>query len=190
MKSRKWIGTVLITLVVVAVLAAGGYALYRYGYMRGGIAANAGEGFMFHDFSRMPFPGGHMGEGFMFHDNGDMPHLEGYRGEGFMFREFGDMPFQGGHMGELPHRFPGRSDLHSQHFNPGVQTYGHMLSSRTFFSPFSLFVRVLFLGLIVWVFYKVIKLFTGGRSWQLSFNSQVESEPEVEAKPKGRAAKK
>jgi hypothetical protein len=187
MKSRKWIGTVLITLVVVAVLAAGGYGLYRYGYMRGAIAANAGEGFMFHDFGRMPFPGGYMGEGFMFHDDED---IEGYRGEGFMFHEFEDMPFQGGRMGDLPHRFPGRSDLPFQRFDTRVQTYGHMLPSRTFYSPFSLVVRVLFLGLIVWVFYKIIKLFTGGRNWQLTFNSQVEPEPEVEAKPKGRATKK
>ena len=186
MTSRKWIGTVLITLVVVAVLAAGGYALYRYGYTRGAIAANTGEGFMNHDFDDMPFMGGHMGEGFMFHD--DMPYMEGYKGEGYMFQEFGDMHFPGGRMGELPQRFQGRADLPSQRFDPRIQAFGHMLPSRSYFSPFSIVIRVLFLALMVWVFYKFIKLFTGGKSWQLSFNSQVE--PEVEVKGKGSAKKK
>lgn len=171
MSSRKWIVTVLITLVVVTVLAAGGCALYRLGYTRGAVAANAGEGFLMHDFEDMPFFGGHMGEGFMFHD-------------------FEDMPFAGGHMGELPGRFQNRSDVPFQRFDPRSQLYGHMYPTRSFFSPFSWVLRVLFLGLIVWVFYKIIKLFTGGKSWQLSFNAQEAAEPEVEEKPKGRSRAK
>jgi hypothetical protein len=171
MKTRKWIGTVLITLVIVAVLAAGGYALYRYGYMRGAIAANAGEGYMFHDFGRMPYPGGPMGEGFMFHD-------------------FEDMPFPGGRRGDLPEGFQGRFDMPYCGVNPRGAPFSRTLSTHSVFSPFTILLRVLFLGLIVWGFYKIIKLFTGSRSWQLSFNSQVEPDPEAEAKPKGRATKK
>ncbi|TFH32202.1 MAG: hypothetical protein E4G99_13020 [Anaerolineales bacterium] len=171
MKSRRWIGTVLITLVVIAVLAAAGCALYRFGYSRGAIAANAGEGFMMHDFEDMPFFGGAMGEGFMFHD-------------------FEDMPFAGQHMGQLPPQFQDRSQGPNQRFNPGQAAYGHMFNARSHFSAFTFVLRVLFLGLIVWVLYKFITLFTGGKSWQLSFNSQGTSDPEEDIKPKSRARAK
>lgn len=147
MSSRKWIGTVLITLVVVAVLTVGGYALYRYGYSRGSLATHSGERFMFHDFEDMPFPGGRMGE--------------------------------------LPQRFQDRTEAPFQRLNPQAATYGHMLPTRSIFSPFSIVLRVLFLGLIVWLLYKFLSLFTGGRSWQLSFNSQDAVEPEEEVKKKG-----
>jgi hypothetical protein len=42
MSTKRWIGTILITLVVLAVLAGGGFALYRLGYVRGVMAAEAG----------------------------------------------------------------------------------------------------------------------------------------------------
>ena len=147
MTSRKWYGTVLITLVVVAILAAGGYALYRYGYSRGSLATPRGVEYMFHDFDDMPFPGGHMSE--------------------------------------LPQRFQDRLDTPFQRIDPRAATFEHMLPTRSIFSPFSIVLRVLFLGLIVWLLYKFISLFTVGRSWQLSFNSQVDAEPEEEVKQKG-----
>ncbi len=147
MTSRKWFGTVLITLVVVAILSAGGYALYRYGYSRGSLATPRSEAFMLHDF--------------------------------------GDMPFAGGHMGELPQRFQDRLDTPFQRIDPRTATFEHMLPTQSIFSPFSIVLRVLFLGLIVWLLYKFISLFTVGRSWQLSFNSQVDAEPEEEVKQKG-----
>lgn len=152
MTSRKWFGTVLITLVVVAILSAGGYALYRYGYSRGSLATPRSEAFMLHDF--------------------------------------GDMPFAGGHMGELPKRFQDRLDTPFQRIDPRTATFEHMLPTQSIFSPFSIVLRVLFLGLIVWLLYKFISLFTVGRSWQLSFNSQVDAEPEEEVKQKGRGKSK
>ena len=190
MSTRKWIGTVLITLVVVAVLAASGYALYRFGYTRGAIAASAGEGFMLHDFDDMPFMGGAMGEGYMFHDSEHMPFAGDCMGEGFMPHGFEGMPFAGGHMGERQGGLQGRFEFMDPHFKSDSVPFGYSLRTRMFASPFSFVLRVLFLGLIVWVFYKFIKLFTGGKSWQLSFNSQVEPEPEVEAKPSGRGKAK
>jgi len=152
MTSRKWFSTVLITLVVVAILAAGGYALYRYGYSRGAMATPRGEEFMFHDFEDMPFPRGHMGE--------------------------------------LPQRFQDRSEVPFQRLDPRAALFEHMLPTRSIFSPFSLVLRVLFLGLIVWLLYKFISLFTVGKSWQLSFNSQADVEPEEEVKEKGRGKSK
>lgn len=170
MTSRKWIGTVLLTLIVVAILTAGGFALYRFGYSRGALAASTGEGVMFHNFEGMPF--------------------SGRRGEGFMLHDFDDMPFPGSRMGELPQMFQDRSDLPLMRLDPQIQSYGHRLPSLTSFSPFSVVLKVLFLGLMVWVFYKIIKLFSGGKSWQLSFNSQVAVEPEEEVKQKGRGKAK
>jgi len=152
MTSRKWFSTVLITLVAVAILAVGGYALYRYGYSRGSIATPRGEEFMFHDF--------------------------------------GEMPFQGGHMSELPQRFQDRLEVPFQRLDPRATAFEHMLPTRSIYSPFSLVLRVLFLGLIVWLLYKFISLFTVGRSWQLSFNSHPDGEPEEEVKEKGRGKSK
>ena len=146
MTSRKWIGTVLITLVVVAVLATGGFALYRFGYSRGVMATSMGEGLMFHNFGRMPF-------------------LEG---------RMGDIPRDS--MGELPQRFQGCFDFPDHRFDSRSIPLGHSTPSRSFASPFSIGLRVLFFGLFVWVLYKVSKLFTGGKSWQLSFNSTQEAE--------------
>lgn len=185
MSSRKWIGTVLITLVVVTVLAAGGYALYRYGYARGAIAANVGDGFMPHDLE-MPFMGGHMGQGYMFH-NEDMPYMDGHMGEGHMFHDFEGMPFPGGRMGEMPEGFQGQFNTPNRGVGSHGVPFGRTPLMHSFASPLTFILWVFFLGLLVWAFYKFIKLFTGGKSWQLSFNSQVEAEPEVEAKPKGRA---
>jgi hypothetical protein len=171
MTSRKWIGTVLITLFVVAILAAGGAALYRFGYTRGALAASSGEGFMFHGFDDMPFMDGHMGEGYMFHD-------------------FNDMPFQGNRRGGLPQGFQGRFDTPDRGFFPRAVPFGRDLATHSFYSPFTILLRVLFLGLMVWVLFKLVELFRGGKSWQLSFNSQVEPEPEPEVKPKSRNTKK
>jgi hypothetical protein len=160
MKSRKWIGIVLLTLIIVAILGAGGYALYRYGYSRGVLASHMGEGFMFHDFDDMPFRGGRFGE---------WPRNQ---------------------LEDLPHRFEGRFDAPIQNYDPRMSPFGGWLTSRTVFSPFSIFLRVLFLGVVIWVIYKVITLFTGSRSWQLSFNAQSEEDTETEEKPKGRSGSK
>ena len=189
MTSRKWIWAVLISLVVVAVLAVSGCALYRYGFMRGAMAGGVGEGLMFQDFKKMPFQGEHMGEGFMFQDSKEMPHQGDAMGEGLMFHDE-DMPFMGEHMGEFPQRFQGRFAYPDRGYGSRAVPFGSTMHTQSFASPFSFVLRALFLGLIVWVLYKVTKLFTGGKSWQLSFNSQVEPEPDVEVKPKGRGKAK
>lgn len=155
MTSRKWIGPVLITLVVVAILAAGGFALYRFGYSRGALAASTGEGVMFHNFDRMPFPWGRMGD------------------------------FPKDRLGELPQRFEGGFDFPDHRFDSRSVPFDRSLPTRSFASPFSIVLRVLFFGLFIWVLFKVSKLFTGGKNWQLSFNSQVAVEPEEEVKKKG-----
>jgi hypothetical protein len=172
MKSRKWIGTVLITLVVVAILSAGGYALYRYGYARGRLAASSTGEFMFHHFEEMPFFGGHMD---------DFPRGR-FGGPGY-----DAMPEQFREQMEQFERFGG--PLHFERgLTPRTGLLDHGLPSRTIFSPFAAILKLLFLGFIAWLFYKFVTLFTGGRSWQLSFNSQ-ETEVEEEAKPKGRSKK-
>ena len=53
MSKNKWVGRTLITLLIIVVLVAGGYAIYRYGYTRGVFAANQGE--MPFAFSKDPF---------------------------------------------------------------------------------------------------------------------------------------
>jgi hypothetical protein len=159
MKSRNWIGTVLITLVVLAILATGGYALYRYGYSRGALATHMEEGFMSHDFDDMPFHGGRFGE---------LPRYQ---------------------QGDLPQRFQDRLGAPYHRYNPGMVPFEGMLLTRTIAWPFLTLLRVLLLGFLVWGIYKIITLFTGGRSWQLSFNSQSDANPEVEEKSvrRGRA---
>ncbi len=77
MNNRKVLLSVVITLVVVAALFAGGYAIYRFGYTRGAAGSFAGpmmrgfagefgneRGMPFHEFNgqgdfqqRMPMPG-------------------------------------------------------------------------------------------------------------------------------------
>jgi hypothetical protein len=172
MKSRKWIGTVVITLVVVAILSAGGYALYRYGYARGRLAASSTEEFMFHHFEEMPFFGGHM-------DNWPQGR--------FGARGFDAMPEQ---FREQMEQFePFHSPRHYERsLTPRSGVFDRGIPSRTYFSPFAAILKLLFLGFIAWLLYKLVTLFTGGRSWQLSFNSQG-TEVEEEAKPKGRSKK-
>jgi hypothetical protein len=173
MKSRKWIGTVLITLAVVAVLFTAGYGLYRFGYARGMTAASSVEGFMFHDFESMPFLGGHMGE---------LP-----RGR-FNAPGFDDMPegFQhrADHYGQLvsPYTF-GRGLGHQ-----GIP-FGRSLLPWSLFSPLGIIVKIIFFSLGVWVVYKFVSLFSGGRSWQLSFSADDHPDEEAGAKPGGRAKK-
>jgi hypothetical protein len=171
MKSRKWIGTVLITLVVVTVLAAGGYALYRYGFARGRLAASSVDGFMFQHFDDMPFPGGHMDD--------------------FPGGRFGAPGFDG-----MPEHFRDRFEGSGQpghHFDRGIAPrsvpYSGSLITRSYFSPFTFVLKLLFIGFVIWLLYKFVSLFTGGKSWQLSFNSVDAEEPEVELKPKSRAKK-
>jgi len=146
MTSRKWIGTVLITLVVVAVLVAGGFALYRFGYSRGVMATSTGEGLMFHDFERMPF-------------------LEG---------RMGNIPRE--NLRDFQENFQGRFVFSEHSFDPRSIPFGYSIPSRSFVSPFTFVLRVLFFGVIVWLLYKFIKLFTAGNSWQLSFNSTQDAE--------------
>lgn len=185
MKSRKWIGTVVVTLMVVALLATGGYALYRYGYTRGTIAARTGEGFI--PPHAGPFLGGHMSEGFL------DEHLEG-------------MPFAGEHMREMPHGwFPGPDfDEMPQMFREHSRLYGeyevpHMygrgnaprggysLLTGAYFSPFTALLKLLFLGFIAWLLYKVVSLFSAGKSWQLSFNAGNAEDVQDELKTKGKS---
>jgi hypothetical protein len=160
MKSRRWIGVVLITLVVVIILAGAGYWLYRYGYQRGQQAALRAEGFPLHAFETMPFHGPRGGEDFE------------------RFRE------------QLPPGQLKRFDDFGDRMYPGAMAYGSAYRTWPNFSIINLGLRLVFLGFIVWVVYKVITLFTGGRSWQLSFTSQLVDESEEEQEPKRRTRSK
>ena len=160
MKSRRWIGIVLITLVVVIILAGAGYWLYRYGYLRGQQAALHTEGFPLHAFEMMPFHGPRGGEEFE------------------RFRE------------QLPPGQLKRFDDFGERMYPGSMAYGSAYRTWPDFSIINLGFRLIFLGFIVWVVYKVITLFTGDRSWQLSFNSHnVEEAEEAKKTRKGSQAK-
>ncbi len=168
MKSRIWVGTVLITLLVLIVLSAAGYALYRYGYVRGSMVASSGEGFIFH---QMPFGRGHM---------------DGFPGGGFGRPDLGEMPERmhdrmGGY-GSFQHAHPFH-DGFSSRMGAGWHPFFGL------FSPFLFLLKVVFLGLILWLIYKFVTLFTGGKSWQLSFSSTEGDEPKVEQKTSGRAKK-
>lgn len=171
MKSRKWIGTVVVTLVVVALLATGGYALYRYGYTRGTIAARAGEGFI--PPHAGPFLGGHMSEGFL------DEHLEG-------------MPFAGEQMREMPQMFREHSRLYGEYEVPhmygrgNAPRGGYSLLTGAYFSPFTALLKLLFLGFIAWLLYKVVSLFSAGKSWQLSFNAGNAEDVQEELNTKGK----
>jgi hypothetical protein len=141
MKSRQWISTVLITLVVVAILAGAGYALYRYGYMRGQQAAFRAEGFPLHALEAMPFNGPRGGENFE------------------RFRE------------QIPPGQFGHFDGYGGRMVPGMMSYGSAYRNLPDFSILGLVFRLIFMGFVIWVVYKIVTLFTGGRSWTLSFSS-------------------
>ena len=56
-----------------------------------------------------------------------------------------------------------------------------------YFSPFTALLKLLFLGFIVWLLYKVVTLFSGGKSWQLSFNAGNAEDVQDELKSKGKS---
>jgi hypothetical protein len=122
---------------------------------------------MFHRFNVMPIPGMELEDlprgRFQGPDYDDLP--EGMRDRLGQFHHY-----------ESPDRF-------HRGYDPGWK-----YPSSKFFSPFTALVKLLFLGFIAWLLYKVVTLFSAGRNWQLSFQSGAE-EAEEEVKPSSRSKK-
>ena len=138
--TKNWIGRILIAVVVIGFLFAGGYASYRMGYAHGFGTAMADENSSF------------FAERFE-----NMPH-DGYFEGSSDFRRDGSwmMPSS---------RYPG-SQMDS-YYSPMTSRFdGH---STFFFSPFSILFRLAFFGFFIWMIVKLVKGFKTGTGWQLSF---------------------
>jgi hypothetical protein len=135
----------ILAIVIVGVLVAAGFWVYQFGYRNGVAAANAGEG-----YPRRLF-------GFFW--NGD----DGYH-----------MPF-GGHHGMFSDEDGGLvMPFHQQFEYPYNQRFNfqdRFPVARTFLSPFWFFMKLVVFGVLLWLIYKVMTLFTRGKGWQLSFHS-------------------
>jgi len=154
MSNRKLVGRVLLVIVVIALLAGGGYALYRYGYVRGVAAAGEGEIFFGHFPGGFWFPEGEFGEfGEHMHDFFDHPGA-------LMFEH--DFPTRG-----MRHNFDFRSSPSSRYF-----------ATRTVFSPLSLLFRFVVCVFLLWVGYRIITAIFGGKGWRLSFH-QIQADAET-----------
>lgn len=166
-KSRKWIGTALITLLVIGVLAAGGWSIYRLGFTHGmnKTQSDVLPGAMrlgMHGFGKKEIDPGH---------------------KGFKFQH----PFQNrrgmeGHKGMFPGR--GSDGLHQGSSSPFRGSYSSHWGGGVIF-------RLLFAATLVGLFvYVVVKIFKPG-GWQLSFGPLHNANPdEMEAKkPAGKSGK-
>ncbi len=114
--------------------------------------------------------------------------------QGAMFANTGEgipLPFHGRHgflpgdRGEVPEQLQGRFDFSMRDFDQGYHPGSGFPGQRPFFSPFSLILRVAFLGVVIWLLYKLVtKVFRGnGNGWQLTYQKlpadTTLSEPEL-----------
>ena len=82
-----------------------------------------------------------------------------------------DNRFHGSHMDGFGSRYSpfGRS---------GMMGHGNF-----FFSPFSFLFRIAFLGLAIWLIYKLVTGFKKGNGWQLSYTRQPAAPEVVDEEP-------
>ena len=144
-KNRKWIGMVLITLLVIGVLATGGWSIYRLGFNHGMIKAQSDV---------MP---GAMRLGMHGFGKKDMgPGQEGFKFQ-HLFKNRGGEEHKG--------MFPGRggNGIHDGNTSPFRGNYSSHWGRGS--GILQLLFAVTLVGLFVYV---VVKVFQPG-GWQLSF---------------------
>jgi hypothetical protein len=56
-------------------------------------------------------------------------------------------------------------------FDPRVGVSSRLFGARPFFSPVLLILKVAFVGVVLWLLYKVVTLIFRGNGWQLTFRS-------------------
>jgi hypothetical protein len=159
MSRKQVVGRVLLVLLVVVILAGAGYALYRIGYVNGVAAANDGHVVFGRFFGNFNLPGDMMK---------DHPWMQ------FDRPESGSSVF-GDHLQSMPGAF-NRSPLTRSFY-----------SRYSLYSPFSILFRLICLGFLIWVGYKVISAIFGGKGWKLSFQKMPAEDGSPEEKT---AAKK
>lgn len=92
-------------------------------------------------------------------------------GEGFEARFPGRYSLPQDKLDEGPMWFWGRPGLPQHSFDPRSGFSSRFLGARSFFSPVLLVLKVAFVGLILWLLYKVVTLIFRGKGWQLTFRS-------------------
>jgi len=111
--------------------------------------------------------------------------------QGVMFANTGEgipLPFRGhfgflpGDRGEVPAQLEGRFDFPMRNFDRVYHPGSRFPWQRPFFSPFSLILRVAFLGVLIWLLYKLVtKVFHGnGYGWQLTYQKLPTDTPIAE----------
>lgn len=154
-RNRKWIGTVLVTLLVLVLLAAGGKAIYRLGYNHGmskalpGVTPGAMR-FGMHGFGMKEMEPGREG----LRSQHPFKYQGGSQGPKSMF------PRHGGH------------GIHNENMSSvrGNNTHGRYGGHAVF--------RLLFAAALVGLFvYVVVKIFQPG-GWQLSFGPLHNTNPD------------
>ncbi len=163
MTRRQLVGRVLLVLLVVAILAGAGYALYRLGYVNGVADANDGQANLSWFSGDFDFPEDALR---------NRPWAQFFqRGT----RMFDDET----HMQSMPNAF-NRFPMKSNDF-----------SRYSFSTPFSILFRFVCLGFLIWAGYKIITAIFGGKGWKLSFVKMSEDNEPVESREtKGSAKKK
>ncbi len=154
MSRNQVVGRVLLVLLVLVILAGAGYALYRIGYVNGVAAANDGHVVFGRFFGNFNLPEDVLK---------DHPWMRFDRPESGRF-DFDD------HMQSMPRMF-NRSPMTRNFF-----------SRYTLYSPFSILFRLICLGFLIWVGYKVISAIFGGKGWNLSFKKLPEDDNPPEEK--------
>lgn len=158
MSRNQVVSRVLLVLLVLVILAGAGYALYRIGYVNGVAAANDGHVVFGRFFGNFNLPEDVLK---------DHPWMQFDRPESWRF-DFDD------HMQTMPRTF---------NRSPMTRNF---LSRYTLYSPFSILFRLICLGFLIWVGYKVISAIFGGKGWNLSFKKVPEDDnpPEEKASAK------
>lgn len=142
---KNWLGKTLLVILAVGILAVGGFAAYRVGYLQGVQAATSA------DFSSMW--AAHM-RGMP--DVGEMPFANfqrGERGSAWMMQDNSRLPYS--HM-----------DGASRMPFGGHASFG----GRGFFLP-SIF-HILFWGVLIWLGYKLFTRSGKSNGWHLSFTRE------------------
>ena len=154
MSRKQVVGRVLLVLLVVVILAGAGYALYRIGYVNGIAAANDGHVVFGRFFGNFNLPEDMLK---------DHPFMQFDRPESGRFN------------------FDDQTQSMPRAFNRSPLTR-NVFSRYSLYSPFSILFRLICLGFVIWVGYKVISAIFGGKGWKLSFKKLPEEEGSPEEK--------
>jgi hypothetical protein len=154
MTRQQLVGRVLLVILVVAILAGAGYALYRIGYVNGVADASDGP-------ANFPWFSGD----FDFSEDTlrNRPLAQFYQ-RGTRMLDSDE------HVQPMPYAF--------NRFPMANNVFGR----DSFSKPFSILFRFVCLGFLIWAGYKIITAIFGGKGWKLSFVKMSENNDQVEAK--------